>query len=458
MKQSKNEIKKMKSISRRINGRWTAGLFAVFLFFDLLICAVALSGWCYFKETAQGEPFDFSTSRSLGKVSGENDLPEEQWKQYQNYLTAPAGKLDAIKDSRLGKLLKNVRYYYVDRAGKTVVFYAGSYLIFLVNSIRLIVYIQLFILVVNFITGSREIRKYLRPLDDMARNAQFLANAAILDEEKFHHLEHAISEISPTRSDARLQTGDSDLQGLEDAINNLLLRMRQSYQQQARFVSDASHELRTPIAVIQGYANMLDRWGKEDQQILEESIDAIKSESSHMKQLVEQLLFLARGDSGRTKLDFQELSVTDMIREIVDESSMIDQKHQYHLKQASEELRILGDTAMLKQAVRILVDNASKYTPEEGEITLSAVCNEKNEVCIIVQDEGIGIPSQDVSHIFERFFRSDPARSRENGGSGLGLSIAKWIIDKHGGYFRILSREEIGTRITICLPQKQNQI
>ena len=110
------------------------------------------------------------------------------------------------------------------------------------------------------------------------------------DEEKFHNLENAISKISPVTSDERIKIEDSEFQGLEEAINKLLDRMRDSYRQQARFVSDASHELRTPISVIQGYANMLDRWGKDDESVLEESIAAIKSESESMKNLVEQLL------------------------------------------------------------------------------------------------------------------------------------------------------------------------
>ena len=228
--------------------------------------------------------------------------------------------------------------------------------------------------------------------------------------------------------------------------------MRQSYQQQARFVSDASHELRTPIAVIQGYANLLDRWGKEDEQILEESIRAIKSESDHMKKLVEQLLFLARGDSGKTRLIMEKVSLGNLMKEVLDESVLIDPKHHYILKNEEDDLLITGDSSMIKQAARILVDNAAKYTPEGGDILLRTGRNEKGHSFFLVQDDGIGISPDDTPHIFERFFRSDPARSRESGGTGLGLSIAKWIIDRHGGYFQVLSREGIGTRITVCFP------
>ena len=113
--------------------------------------------------------------------------------------------------------------------------------------------------------------------------------------------------------------------------------------QQSRFVNDASHELRTPIAVIQGYANMLERWGKTDEKILDEGIGAIKNEAEHMNYLVEQLLFLARGDSGRTALNKQPVMTNDLMREIYEESLMIDEKHRYRLKDTGEPAEVSVD-------------------------------------------------------------------------------------------------------------------
>lgn len=275
------------------------------------------------------------------------------------------------------------------------------------------------------------------------------------DEEKVQNLEEAISKISPTTSNEKIHTGDSELQGLEESINNLLDRMRESYRQQARFVSDASHELRTPISVIQGYANMLDRWGKEDEKILNESIVAIKSEAENMKNLVEQLLFLARGINGKTQLNCKEFFLNDMMNEVFEESKMIDENHIYKYEE-NEKIKIYGDEALLKQTARILIENAVKYTDKGELIKFKIGKNEKEEVYFYIQDSGIGMNEKDVSHIFERFFRADTARDRKTGGTGLGLSIAKWIIDKHGGYFGVLSREEIGTRITVFLPQNNS--
>jgi signal transduction histidine kinase len=187
--------------------------------------------------------------------------------------------------------------------------------------------------------------------------------------------------------------------------------------------------------------------------VLNESIAAIKSESEHMKNLVEQLLFLARGDSGSQKLTFSKLSLTDMMREVFEESEMIDKKHAWKLD-AAPDVTCIGDVDMLKQTARILTDNAAKYTPEGGEIRLRAMYKDGHP-CIEVQDTGMGISAQDAAHVFERFYRADPARNGASGGTGLGLSIAKWVVDQHRGYFELFSREGLGTRITVHLPETQ---
>lgn len=439
-----NETKKVRSIARNINRSWVGSLFAVFLAFNVLTAGLAVCGWCYFQETASGASFSIETPRHFETIS-KKDIP----KQHRNYVE----KRRFFDSVPFYDALSRATYVYEGPGSRENSVYAGKFLVFSWRCLSFILLVQFLILLGEILTGSRKARRQLTPLYEVSQRAQELADAAAFDEDKFHDLENAISRISPTDQSGRLQTGDADLEGLERAVNSLLERMRQSYQQQARFVSDASHELRTPIAVIQGYANMLDRWGKEDEKVLAESIDAIKSESDHMKNLVEQLLFLARGDSGRNRLTITEFSLTETIREVLEESIMIDPDHTYRLKE-SQELQIRGDSAMLKQTARILVDNAAKYSPSGSEITLQVKKNEKGHICFVIQDEGIGIAPSDVPHVFERFFRADQARSRSSGGTGLGLSIARWIVDRHNGYFQVLSREDLGTRITVCLPQE----
>lgn len=308
---------------------------------------------------------------------------------------------------------------------------------------------QLIGLAVYAVTGIRPIRKRLKPLNEISEDA-FKISTMPFDETRIHDLENAISRITPDGPQGKLVTNDSELKGLEAAINSMIDRLRDSYRQQVRFVSDASHELRTPIAVIKGYADMLDRWGKDDPKILEESITAIRKESSHMNELVEQLLFLARGDSGRQPVNIEHISINEVMKEVYEESLMIDGNHTYEFKNSGN-IEADADEAMLKQAVRILVDNAAKYTDKGDGITLGCGYNDDGRPMLYVQDNGIGMSSEDVKHVFERFYRADNARYSKAQGSGLGLSIAKWIIDRHGGYFDVLSRKDIGTRITVIL-------
>ena len=303
----------------------------------------------------------------------------------------------------------------------------------------------------SYFREDRRIRQILSPINEMALKADELSRMSF-SEDKYQEIERALENIQPDQAGpgTPLSFRDSDLSGVEAAMNNLLMRMRDAYRQQARFVNDASHELRTPIAVILGYANMLDRWGKNDPKTLEEGIGAIKNEAEHMNHLVEQLLFLARGDSGKTTLDREMIDLCHLLREVYEESFMIDEQHRYRLSVPEEEIRISADPGLLKQAVRILTDNAAKYTGPGEEIVLSAGINEEGSPYLQVQDNGSGIAEEEIPHIFERFYRSDEVRSKP--GTGLGLSIAKWIVDKHSGHFEVVSRQDLGTRIRIVFP------
>ena len=170
---------------------------------------------------------------------------------------------------------------------------------------------------------NADLKEILKPLDELAKKADELSRLEF-GENKYQRIENAISQLEADES-SRLSLGDRDLLGIEAAINNLLVRIRESNRQQARFVNDASHELRTPIAVISGYADMLARWGKDDEKVLDEAISAIRTESARMKHLVEQLLFLARGDAGKTQLAKEPVKPDELMREAYEESIMIDE-------------------------------------------------------------------------------------------------------------------------------------
>lgn len=311
---------------------------------------------------------------------------------------------------------------------------------------------QVYLLIESTFRQAQIIRKTLRPISELAEKAQTLGQSpGPLLPREVEALAGKLEGITAAHLDTRidLESTQDELRDVAAAINGLLDRINQAYQMQARFVSDASHELRTPIAAIQGYANLLDRWGKHDPEALEESIAAIKEEAANMKELVEQLLFLARGDNNTMPLQFERFDLAQLGENVLREFQMLDHGHEFEA--ALEPAFVEADPGLIKQAVRILMDNAVKYTPSGGKIRLM-VSQAEGQARVTVQDEGIGIPSKDVPRIFDRFYRADESRARATGGTGLGLSIAHWIADSHGGHFEVYSRENLGTRITLVLP------
>lgn len=310
---------------------------------------------------------------------------------------------------------------------------------------------ELFLLFFGLHARAQRVRRILRPISELAETARTLNRAGSFTPEEMKALAGKIDGINASRLDTRIAVNGTqqELRNLADAINGMLDRIDESYRAQVRFVSDASHELRTPIAVIQGYVSLLDRWGKNDPKALQESISAIKGETDNMKLLVEQLLFLARGDSDTMVLQTERFDVSALAEQVLREAEMIDGGHEYRSELSP--VLIEADEALIKQALRILVDNAVKYTPAGGGIAIR-VGEREGQAYLTVQDDGIGIPSEALPRVFDRFFRTDESRARATGGAGLGLSIAKWIAERHGGHMEVLSREKLGTRISVVLP------
>ena len=367
-------------------------------------------------------------------------------------------------DAEKGHPISALKYQMTFEKEKvTVTYQYGSVLEEYRDPLIALLILEVLIMVLGIGKGRRSIRRILRPLTEMSRQAQNLSAAPAkgipIDEMKrLRELAGTINNIDATKLDERLSVDSAqrELKDLANAINSMLNRIDEAYRSQVRFVSDASHELRTPISVIQGYVNLLDRWGKNDEATLQEAIDAIKSEAESMKELIEQLLFLARGDNETLHLDLEVFDCSEMIEEIFKETQMIDALHTFRVKESAQ-VYINADRQLMKQALRILIENSIKYTPDNGEILVS-VAEEGEMARISVQDNGIGIDPQNLPYIFDRFYRSDESRARMTGGSGLGLAIMKWIIDRHGGTIEVISRKDIGTRTTIQLPKSGKPI
>lgn len=271
---------------------------------------------------------------------------------------------------------------------------------------------------------------------------------------------HDITDMAATLSASNLSNRiniagtKNELKDLATVINSMLDRIERSYNSQKQFVSDASHELRTPIAVLQGYVNMLQRWGKSDPEVLDEGISAIAQETANMKELVESLLFLARHDKKTLMMEMTQFDALEVATELHREAAMVTPDDTFILSPA-DSCVVEADRGMIKQVMRILCDNAVKYTPKGGVITIGISSAE--ERCVLsVTDNGPGIPADELPKIFDRFYRSDTARKSEGGGHGLGLSIARIIVMAHGGKLRVRSKVGIGSTFEIELPLKQS--
>lgn len=285
-------------------------------------------------------------------------------------------------------------------------------------------------IIASIILGYIVSKRMLKPIDYITKTAESIS---------INNLKERIEVNGP----------DDELKRLGNTFNKMIDRLEGAFDRQVQFVSDASHELRTPIAVIQGYANLLDRWGKDDKKALEKSIYAIKLETTNMANLVEKLLFLAKGDSGTQEIEKKEFWLNELINEVVRESKLIAPNH-IITSDKNDTVSILADYKMLKQMLRIFVDNSIKFAPEQSTIDISSEIHD-NKVRIAVSDRGIGIPKYEIEKIFDRFYTVDKSRSKENGGTGLGLSIVKWIVDMHRGTIDVESEEGKYTKITVIL-------
>ena len=352
--------------------------------------------------------------------------------------------------------VRNISYIVGVRAGGVLYeidVRIGTFILYFSYAMLALIFIELMMLISRAFDDRKLIRKTLDPIAELAKAAETLNEVnRQLDHEKMMALAGRLDGIDAGRLDTRIQVDElqDELKNVAVAINGMLDRINESYAAQARFVSDASHELRTPIAVIQGYANLLDRWGTKDEKALLESVTAIKDEADSMKELVEQLLFLARGDSNRINLVPEQVELSELISEVVEQSRLIDDEHEFKID--SDDISITADRGLLKQALRILIDNAIKYSDKGGEIKISVKSHEK-DVKLSVSDNGIGINPESLPKVFDRFFRSDESRTRATGGAGLGLAIAHHITTRHNGHMDIMSREDIGTRVTLVLPK-----
>ena len=243
-----------------------------------------------------------------------------------------------------------------------------------------------------------------------------------------------------------------ELSELARTFNRMLDRLQEGFSQQQRFVSDASHELRTPLTVILGYSDMLSRWGREDKNILDEGITAIRSEAENMQQLIEKLLFLARADQKRQAVNKEAVDLAELLADTIEKMHTVTTSHEVTLGR-NDPATVSADPVLLRQLLRIFLENSVKYTPPGGHIHAYSIrSNDGSSVTVTLTDDGIGIAPEHQARIFDRFYRVDSSRTKETGGSGLGLSIARWIAERHDIKLVLKSAVDEGTTITLNIP------
>ncbi|MFB4168104.1 ATP-binding protein [Virgibacillus sp. JSM 102003] len=236
-----------------------------------------------------------------------------------------------------------------------------------------------------------------------------------------------------------------ELYEMENTFNTMIEYLKDNFEKQETFVSDASHELKTPISIVKSYAELLERRGQGNPELFNESIQAIESEADRMQKLVEQMLLLARNQE---KDAHEQINIVDICMETVDKFTGA-YNREITLETAKNVLYVNGSQDQLQQVIYILIDNALKYS--DGAVKLT-IRKQNTHVMVNVQDSGQGIPNQEKEKIFDRFYRMEKSRNRDLGGTGLGLSIAKTIVAAHDGSLRVTSEVGEGSTFTIKLP------
>src|ERR1700752_50432 len=281
-----------------------------------------------------------------------------------------------------------------------------------------------------------------------------LANRAI---EPLDRVTGTAQRISADHLGERIELarGDVELQRLAEAFNQMLQRLDQSFKQIRQFTADASHELRTPVAILMGETELAVN-DLLDHEECKAALRSRREELQRMAQIVDDLLVLSQFDHGEQTLQVKPLDFSDLVIEVCEQ-----QRKQAKSKGVTLELtetfpvNIEGDSSRLRQMVRNVLDNAIKYTPAGGRVTVELDHSNGKEFRLSVSDTGIGIPVAALPHIFDRFYRVDQARTRGEGGSGLGLSIVKQIIEAHGGSVSVKSDIGMGTVMTLTLPNSK---
>lgn len=261
-----------------------------------------------------------------------------------------------------------------------------------------------------------------------------------------------ISEKNLTLRIPEVNTKD-EIGHLVRTFNSMISRLEKSFAQIKRFTSDASHELKTPLTILRGELELALRSDKSKEQYEDVLISAL-DEVVRLTNVVETLLELSKAEAGQINMNFEKTNLSRLIQEIAEDAEILAESKDIKVtKNIEDNIFVYIDSARIHQAALNIIDNAIKYTPQGGEIKIELTKNQ-NYTMLSVSDTGVGIPEDELKHIFDRFYRVDKARSSTTHGAGLGLSIVKWIVDAHNGFIDVKSDLNKGSKFVINLPMK----
>jgi heavy metal sensor kinase len=287
------------------------------------------------------------------------------------------------------------------------------------------------VVIISTIGGWFLAKVSLQPVDDITRSAQEITA-------------HNLSRRLP------MPIANDEIARLTATLNQMIERLEASFIQIRQFTADASHELRTPLAILMGELEVALRSPKSSEQY-RNILASAQEEVTRLSKVVRNLLEISRAESGQVKIDMEQLNISNLLNDICEDIELLAEEKSQSLETIIEpNILILGDGVRLHQAILNIIDNAVKYTPIGGSV-LVRLLKESGYAVLRVSDTGIGIPEEDLPHIFDRFYRVDKARSQDVQGNGLGLAIVKWIIEAHHGTITVESIVNKGTIFTVRL-------
>lgn len=370
------------------------------------------------------------------RVIRSNNVPMFEITRSSEYLTLPweyknTESMEIISrenSANIAVIEKPIIWPAGELRGKVVTLQISNQLISLHETMRTLLYILVilsFVILIPVILASSLLSRFLlRPIQNLIETMK----------ENSKQGQWQKMDISKRSKD--------EIYEMEKTFNEMIDHLKENYEKQEMFVSDASHELKTPVQIIKSYAQLLDRRKNLDEEVFKEAVHAIDSETDRIKTLIEQLLSLAKNKHALKK---EKINLMKIVQNTMTTFQQAYDREIF-LHSGEKEFFVQGNNDQLKQVVYILLDNAIKYSKKPIHVNMF---KHDGYIFFQVKDEGQGIPKEEVNHIFDRFYRVDKARSRATGGSGLGLAIAKSITEDHAGELTVESEQGKGSTFTL---------